>query len=110
CAARRHVNGGSAPAVAAIWGSLYARAGAAPRGAPENHGAGPGEWRNTLTWDQKFALDVWYVDHRSIGLDVRILLRTIGVVGRRGGVGGGGAAGRDEGDGPARPGCGVREV
>jgi lipopolysaccharide/colanic/teichoic acid biosynthesis glycosyltransferase len=33
--------------------------------------------RNALTWDQKFALDVWYVDHQSFLLDVRILLMTL---------------------------------
>ncbi len=32
--------------------------------------------RNALTWQDKFRLDVWYVDHRSLDLDVRILLRT----------------------------------
>jgi sugar transferase EpsL len=36
--------------------------------------------RNALTWEEKFALDVWYVDNRSVGLDVRILLTTIGRV------------------------------
>jgi lipopolysaccharide/colanic/teichoic acid biosynthesis glycosyltransferase len=36
--------------------------------------------RNALTWEEKFALDVWYVDHRSIGLDVKILLKTVGEV------------------------------
>jgi len=34
--------------------------------------------RNALTWDEKFQLDVWYVDHRSFGLDLRIILMTIG--------------------------------
>lgn len=29
--------------------------------------------RNRLTWDQRFALDVWYVDHWSLGLDLKIL-------------------------------------
>ena len=29
--------------------------------------------RNSITWDQKLAYDVWYVDHRSMWLDVRIL-------------------------------------
>ena len=29
--------------------------------------------RNALTWDEKFALDVWYVDHRSTRLDLEIL-------------------------------------
>ena len=33
--------------------------------------------RNALTWEQKFGLDVWYVDHRSLWLDLRILLMTV---------------------------------
>ena len=33
--------------------------------------------RNALTWQDKFRLDLWYVDHWSLGLDVRILLLTI---------------------------------
>ena len=32
--------------------------------------------RNTLSWDEKFQLDVWYVDNRSIWLDIKILLLT----------------------------------
>jgi sugar transferase EpsL len=32
--------------------------------------------RNALTWDEKFALDSWYVGHRTWSLDVRILLET----------------------------------
>lgn len=32
--------------------------------------------RNALTWEDTFALDVWYVDHRSLALDLRILLLT----------------------------------
>lgn len=32
--------------------------------------------RNALSWDEKFALDVWYVDHQSIALDIRILYLT----------------------------------
>ena len=32
--------------------------------------------RNALSWEKKFELDVWYVDHLSLGLDLRILLRT----------------------------------
>jgi sugar transferase EpsL len=30
-----------------------------------------------LTWEQKFALDVWYVDHQSLWLDARIIAMTI---------------------------------
>lgn len=33
--------------------------------------------RNALTWDEKFKLDVWYVDHVSFGLDVRVVTKTI---------------------------------
>jgi lipopolysaccharide/colanic/teichoic acid biosynthesis glycosyltransferase len=41
--------------------------------------------RNALTWDQKFQLDVWYVDHRHLLLDVKILWLTLAAVfGRRG--------------------------
>jgi lipopolysaccharide/colanic/teichoic acid biosynthesis glycosyltransferase len=41
--------------------------------------------RNALTWGEKFDLDVWYVDHLSLGLDLRILLRTPrAVLGREG--------------------------
>ncbi len=29
--------------------------------------------RNALSWEEKFALDVWYVDHRSLWLDLKIL-------------------------------------
>lgn len=32
--------------------------------------------RNAITWEQKFALDVWYVDHLSLGLDLKILMLT----------------------------------
>ena len=33
--------------------------------------------RNTLTWKQKFELDLWYIDHWSLRLDARILLQTV---------------------------------
>lgn len=32
--------------------------------------------RNAISWEQKFALDVWYVEHLSLGLDLKILLLT----------------------------------
>ncbi len=32
--------------------------------------------RNTLSWEQKFALDLWYVDNQSMALDVKILAMT----------------------------------
>jgi len=33
--------------------------------------------RNALGWNEKFELDVWYVDHRSLWLDLRILALTV---------------------------------
>jgi lipopolysaccharide/colanic/teichoic acid biosynthesis glycosyltransferase len=33
--------------------------------------------RNALSWEDKFRLDVWYVDHRSLWLDLRILWLTV---------------------------------
>nr|WP_318010070.1 sugar transferase [Vibrio campbellii] len=33
--------------------------------------------RNAITWDEKFKLDVWYIDNRTFWLDVKILLLTI---------------------------------
>src|SRR3546814_8559505 len=33
--------------------------------------------RNALSWDEKFALDLWYVEHRSFILDLKILLLTV---------------------------------
>lgn len=36
--------------------------------------------RNSLLWEQKFALDVWYVDHLTASLDLKILIMTIWAV------------------------------
>ncbi|MDK9688105.1 sugar transferase [Halomonas sp. LC1] len=33
--------------------------------------------RNALSWDEKFKLDVWYVENRSFWLDIKILLLTV---------------------------------
>ncbi|MFL5761454.1 MAG: sugar transferase [Thermomicrobiales bacterium] len=48
--------------------------------------------RNSLDWEEKFALDVWYVDHWSLWLDLRILARTALKVVRRDGISGAGVA------------------
>jgi sugar transferase EpsL len=36
--------------------------------------------RNALGWDERLDLDVWYVEHQSVALDLRIMARTAGVV------------------------------
>lgn len=42
--------------------------------------------RNALTWEAKLKLDIWYIDNRTILLDLRILLRTLSQVVRRTGI------------------------
>lgn len=42
--------------------------------------------RNALSWEDKFSLDVWYVDNRSMWLDTRILWRTVRKVLARDGI------------------------
>ncbi len=42
--------------------------------------------RNAISWDEKFRLDVWYVDHRSFWLDIKIILLTILKVIKREGI------------------------
>ena len=42
--------------------------------------------RNSLSWEQRFILDVWYVDHKSIALDFYILIKTVWTVFVREGV------------------------
>jgi len=42
--------------------------------------------RNNIEWEEKFRLDVWYVDHYSFMLDLKILFRTVLIAFRREGI------------------------
>ena len=42
--------------------------------------------RNALSWEEKFKLDVWYVDHQNIWLDMKILFLTVYKVFKREGI------------------------
>jgi lipopolysaccharide/colanic/teichoic acid biosynthesis glycosyltransferase len=42
--------------------------------------------RNALNWEQRFTFDIWYVEHRSLALDLRILAGTVSAVLRRRGI------------------------
>jgi sugar transferase EpsL len=42
--------------------------------------------RNAISWDEKFTLDLWYVDNRSFWLDVKVLFMTLYKVIRRDGI------------------------
>lgn len=48
--------------------------------------------RNALSWDEKFKLDVWYVDHRSLWFDIKILWLTVRKVVVREGISAAGEA------------------
>lgn len=48
--------------------------------------------RNAISWDEKFALDVWYVDNRSLWLDLKIIWLTIRKVIKRDGISAAGEA------------------
>ncbi len=42
--------------------------------------------RNAISWEEKFSLDVWYVEHQSFWLDIKILVKTVQRVFSRKGV------------------------
>jgi sugar transferase EpsL len=52
--------------------------------------------RNTISWEDKFKLDVWYVDHQSLRLDIRILWMTVSKVFCRQGINQAGSVGAQE--------------
>lgn len=58
--------------------------------------------RNALSWDDQLDMDVWYVDHRSVGLDMRIIAATVRSVAKRDGISHEGHATR-----PEFPGSGI---
>src|SRR5258708_30704503 len=47
---------------------------------PRSRGLAQVSGRNNLSWEERFALDVWYVDHRSLWLDTKILAMTFRAV------------------------------
>jgi sugar transferase EpsL len=42
--------------------------------------------RNAISWDKRLAYDVYYVDHFSLWLDIKIIVKTIFVVVQRRGI------------------------
>jgi len=36
--------------------------------------------RNAISWEEKFKLDIWYVEHQSFGVDIKIFFKTIGKI------------------------------
>lgn len=52
--------------------------------------------RNSLTWEEKFKKDIYYVDHISFFLDLQILLKTIEIVIKREGISSEGSATMEE--------------
>jgi sugar transferase EpsL len=60
--------------------------------------------RNAISWEDKFRLDVWYVDHQSLWLDIGILWMTVWGVLRRHGIDQAGLVGAPEFMGTPAPG------
>ena len=58
--------------------------------------------RNALSWDEKFALDIWYVDNWSLALDLRILSLTVKKVLAREGISAQGEATMSKFEGSSR--------
>ena len=52
--------------------------------------------RNTVSWDHKFAMDVWYVDRQSLWLDLKILVLTMWRIAKRDGIDQPGVVGASE--------------
>ena len=52
--------------------------------------------RNAITWEEKFKLDVWYVEHQSLLLDVKIIFMTIWKIFKREGINQAGQATMEE--------------
>jgi lipopolysaccharide/colanic/teichoic acid biosynthesis glycosyltransferase len=48
--------------------------------------------RNAISWEDRFKLDVWYVQHHSLALDFKVLWLTLGKVMRRDGISAAGEA------------------
>lgn len=47
--------------------------------------------RNAISWEQKFEYDIWYVDHMSFGLDLKILWKTVIKIFKKEGINAGSA-------------------
>jgi sugar transferase EpsL len=52
--------------------------------------------RNAISWDHKFAMDVWYVDHQSLWLDLKIIVLTMWRIAKRHGIDQPGVVGASE--------------
>jgi lipopolysaccharide/colanic/teichoic acid biosynthesis glycosyltransferase len=59
--------------------------------------------RNAISWEEKFKLDVWYVDNQSLWLDISIIALTVKHVLKREGISFEGEATMHEFMGPAKP-------
>jgi lipopolysaccharide/colanic/teichoic acid biosynthesis glycosyltransferase len=42
--------------------------------------------RNAISWEHKFAMDVWYVDHKALWLDLKIIALTVWRIAKRDGI------------------------
>ena len=77
----RHELGGAASAADGIPAALQPPTTPKPppphEGPPAITGCAQANGRNAISWEDKFKLDVWYVDHCSLWLDIKILWLTV---------------------------------
>jgi lipopolysaccharide/colanic/teichoic acid biosynthesis glycosyltransferase len=59
--------------------------------------------RNAITWEEKFRLDIWYIDHRNVWLDLKIIALTFMAVVRRQGINAVGETTMPKFTGPTNP-------
>ena len=62
--------------------------------------------RNAASWEERLRLDTWYVDHRTLKLDIHILVRTVSIVLRREGISAANSVTMPEFNPPGDPGPG----
>jgi len=73
------------------WAPIFFRQILQRAGSPPDVSSGITGWsqingRNAITWNQKFESDVWYVDHRSLWLDIKMLWLTAMTIIHREGI------------------------
>ncbi len=66
--------------------------------------------RNSISWDEKFALDIWYVENQSLFLDIKILILTAWKIVRREGISAHNEATMTEFLGPAIDASGIEQA
>jgi hypothetical protein len=77
---------GPRPLLLRFGNAILRSSGAVMRSKPGLTGWAQVNGRNALSWNERFALDVWYVDHQSFWLDLKIIALTVWTILQQGGI------------------------